>query len=123
LSDSWHSRSLLPRSRQRELSPNHRPSRARNEPNIVSYDPRPRSSDPRVRHIRPLRAVARRGAKLPPLAEGGNDMLGEELHLAHLFVERHEALVEEPAEPFELTLAANLVQRFNLALHLIDRAS
>jgi hypothetical protein len=78
--------------------------------------------DPRGRQIRQLRAVARRGARLPRLAEGGNDMLGEELHLAHLFVERHEALVEEPAEPFELTMAANLVQRLNLVLHLVDRA-
>lgn len=96
------------------------PSVSRNEPNIVSYDPRPRSST--YRQIRRLRAVARRGTRLPRLAEGGNDMLGEELHLAHLFVKRHEALVEEPAEPFELTMAANLVQRLNLVLHLVDRA-
>jgi hypothetical protein len=95
---------------------------ARIEPNIVSYDPRPRSSDRRVRQIRRLLAVARRRARLPRLAEGRNDMLGEELDLAHLFVERHEALVEEPAEPFELTVATNLVQGLNLALHLIDRA-
>src|SRR5688572_5105836 len=42
-------------------------------------------------------------------AERGNDVLCEQLHLAHLLVERHEALVEEPAEPFELAVAADPV--------------
>jgi hypothetical protein len=49
-------------------------------------------------------------------------LLGEDLHLSHLLVERHESLVEESAEPFELALAADLVQCLDLALHLVGRA-
>jgi hypothetical protein len=33
-------------------------------------------------------------------------VLGEQLDLAHLLLPRHEALVEKPAEPFDITLAA-----------------
>src|SRR5882724_224983 len=55
-------------------------------------------------------------------AEGRDDVLGEELDLAHLLLPRHEALIEEPAEPFEITLATERLQLLDLSFHLIDRA-
>src|SRR5215472_5621646 len=56
-----------------------------------------------------------------PLAEGGDDVLGEQLHLAHLLFPRHRALVEEPREPFEVAVAADAPQRLDLGFDLIDR--
>ena len=56
------------------------------------------------------------------LSKSWDDVLGEGLHLAHFLVERHEALVEEPAEPFQLAFVPDAVQRLNLALHLVGRA-
>src|SRR6185295_14355515 len=44
------------------------------------------------------------------LAELRNDVLGEQLDLAHLFLPRHEALIEEPAEPLEIAGAADAAQ-------------
>jgi hypothetical protein len=46
-------------------------------------------------------------------AEGRDDVLGEQLHLPHLLVPRHGALVEEPSEPFEVAIAADTTQRFD----------
>src|SRR6516225_3233515 len=37
-------------------------------------------------------------------SEGRDDVLGEQLDLAHFLLPRHEALIEKPAEPFEVTL-------------------
>src|SRR5438477_52263 len=48
------------------------------------------------------------------LAERGDDVLGEQLHLPLLLVPGHEALIEEPAEPLEIALAADLLQRLDL---------
>src|SRR6266478_7917618 len=56
------------------------------------------------------------------LAERGDDVLGEELHLPLLLIPGHEALIEEPAEPFEIALAADLLQRLDLALDLVHRS-
>ena len=49
-------------------------------------------------------------------------MPGKQLDLAHLLVHRHETLVEEPTEPFEFALAADLVKRRDLGLDLVDRS-
>jgi hypothetical protein len=54
----------------------------------------------------------------PRSAKGRDDVLGEELHPAHLLLPRHETLVEEPAEPLEVTLAAKRLQLLDLAFHL-----
>src|SRR5215472_9078977 len=56
-------------------------------------------------------------------AESGDDVLGEQLHLAHLLFPRHRALVEEPREPFEVAVAvaADAPQRLDLGFDLIDR--
>src|ERR1700730_16772347 len=80
-----------------------------------------------VRASSPCRArcawiLARVWRTTPRSAEGRDDVLGEELDLAHLLLPRHEALVEEPAEPFEITLAAERLQLLDLAFHLIDGA-
>src|ERR1700730_13699983 len=80
-----------------------------------------------VRASSPCRArcawiLARVWRTTPRSAEGGDDVLGEELHLAPLLLPRHEALVEEPPEPFEITLAAERLQLLDLSFHLIDRA-
>ena len=49
-------------------------------------------------------------------------MLGEQLDLAHLLLPRHEALVEEPAEPFEIALAAECLELLDLPFYLVDGA-
>src|SRR5262249_31437721 len=54
--------------------------------------------------------------------ERWNDVFGEQFDLAHLLVRRHETLVEEPTEPFEFALAADLVKRRDLGLDLVDRS-
>ena len=51
-----------------------------------------------------------------------NDVLGEGLHLAPLVVERHEALVEEPAEPFELAARRGRWRGLEVAQDLVGRA-
>src|SRR5262249_47279068 len=57
----------------------------------------------------------------PPLPERGDDVLGEHLDLPHLLVPGHEALVEEPAEPLEVAVAADLLQGFPLPLDVVRR--
>jgi hypothetical protein len=54
--------------------------------------------------------------------ECGNDVLGEELDLAHLLLPRHEALIEEPAKPFEITLAAQRFELLDVPFYLVDGA-
>src|SRR5262249_44017748 len=70
-------------------------------------------------------AESLRAARLSPSAtsaEGRDDVLGKELDLAHFLLPRHEALIEEPAEPFEIALAAERLQLIDLLFDLIDRA-
>jgi hypothetical protein len=55
-------------------------------------------------------------------AEGRDDMLGKQLDLTHFLVPGHKALIEELAEPLEVTLAAEDFQLFDLSFDLIDRA-
>ena len=55
-------------------------------------------------------------------AEGWDNMLSEQLDLPHFLVPRHETLIEKPAEPLEVTLAAEGFQRFDLSFDLIDCA-
>ena len=57
-----------------------------------------------VRHGPPPQKGFASATGLPEL---GNDVLGEQLDLAHLFLPRHEALIEEPAEPLEIAAAAD----------------
>jgi hypothetical protein len=53
-------------------------------------------------------SMARRA---PGSAEGRDDVLGEELHLAHLLRPGHRPLVEEPGAPEQATLAAATPRR------------
>src|SRR6516225_507872 len=71
----------------------------------------------------PPRRITRQGVRSPlHSTERWNDVFGEQFDLAHLLVHRHETLVEEPTEPFEFALAADLVKRRYLGLDLVDRS-
>src|SRR6516225_7037194 len=55
-------------------------------------------------------------------AEGRDDVLGKQLHLAHLLLPGHGTLVEKPSEPFEIAFAADPLQRVEFGLDLVDRS-
>src|SRR5439155_1579653 len=57
--------------------------------------------------------------RLQASSEVWNDVLGKELDLADLLVPGHEALVEEPAEPFELAPVIDRVRGLDLRPHLL----
>src|SRR6516164_10584456 len=57
-----------------------------------------------------------------PSAERRNDVLGKQLHLAHLLVPGHETLIEKPAKPFKIALATEPRQLIDLSFYLIHRA-
>src|SRR5262249_722721 len=70
----------------------------------------------------PVRRSARAGTSLfmpAPLPKRGDDVLGEHLDLPHLLVPGHEPLVEEPAEPLEVAVAADRPQRLHLPLDVV----
>src|SRR5690348_2404674 len=62
-------------------------------------------------------------AMSPLLPERRDDVLGEQLDLPARFVDRHQALVEEPGEPLELAVAlVDGGDLLDLALDLVDGA-
>src|SRR5688572_25626088 len=69
------------------------------------------------------RGARRRRFIVPDVLEARDDVLREKLDLAALLVPGHEALVEEPAKPFQLTAAAmESDQVVYLSQYLIGRA-
>src|SRR6516162_7870049 len=69
------------------------------------------------------RAFSRSRTSINASAKSRNDVLCEQLDLAHLLLPRHEALIEEPAEPFEFAFAAEGLQLLDLPFYLVDGAS
>src|ERR1700682_5957748 len=104
---------IRPRASRRGLnSPAHPPA-----PTGLPAKPRGGLGTPALEYLRWV-------AQVPPCAssaERWDDVLGEQLDLAHLLVPGHETLVEEPAEPFEIAVAAELIKRLDFGLDLIDR--
>src|SRR5215469_6732365 len=82
---------------------------------------RPRADDlaPRIVKLRRRSAVDCTGS-----SECWNDMLCKQLHLTHFLLPGHHALVEEPREPFQISVAITIdsLQCVDLSLDLIDRA-
>src|SRR4051794_30868851 len=69
------------------------------------------------------------GAGTPPRprvrasAECGDDVFGEDLELSFGLVDRHQALVEEPGEPFQLAVVAvDGGQVLDVAFDVVDSA-